>query len=162
LRGLAIYRSELNAAQVTQHYEDGTQKGKPTVTENERALALYLLDEHSGSILHNQVRSGLNLYIPERYLVVHQTLLELPWNEFHRQWSYLKDVLINIAGFVSLGVVSCAYFSSARQIRCTAVATVILGLIVSLTIEVLQAHLSTRILVSQMSLQIRSVLALES
>lgn len=29
LRGLAIYRSELNAAQVTEHYEDWTQKGKP-------------------------------------------------------------------------------------------------------------------------------------
>jgi glycopeptide antibiotics resistance protein len=75
---------------------------------------------------------------------VHQTLLELPWNEFHRQWSYLKDVLINIAGFVPLGVFFYAYFSSARRIRCAAVATAILGLIVSLTIEVLQAHLPTR------------------
>jgi len=144
LRGLAIYKSELNAAQVTQHYEDWTQKGKPTVTQNERALALYLLDEHSGSILHNQVRSGIDLYIPERYLVVHQTLLEWPRKEFHRQWSYLKDVLINIAGFVPLGVFFYAYFSSARRIRCAAVATAILGLIVSLTIEVLQAHLPTR------------------
>lgn len=88
--------------------------------------------------------SGIDLYIPERYLVVHQTLLELPWNEFRRQWSYLKDVLINIAGFVPLRVVFCAYFSSARQIRCAAVVTAIVGLIVSLTIEVLQAHLPTR------------------
>src|SRR5208283_1081549 len=45
LLGLAIYRSELNAAQVAQHYEDWTQKGKPTGALNEHALAVYLLDE---------------------------------------------------------------------------------------------------------------------
>jgi VanZ family protein len=144
LRGLAIYRSELNAAQVAQHYEDLTRKGKPTVAPNERALALYLLDEHSGTIIHNQARPGIDLYIPEQYLVVDQMLLEPPWKEFHRQWSYLKDVLINIAGFVPLGFFFYAYFSSAPQMRCAAVTTVILGLIVSLTIEVLQAHLPTR------------------
>jgi len=144
LRGLAIYRSELNAAQVTQHYEDWTQKGKPTVEQNERALARYLLDERSGTIVHNQARPGIDLYVPERYLVVDQTLLELPWKEFHRQWSYLKDVLINIAGFVPLGVFFYAYLSSVRQVRCAAVLTVISGLIVSLAIEVLQAHLPTR------------------
>ncbi len=144
LRGLAIYRSELDAAQVTQHYEDWTQKGKPTVAQNESALALYLFDEHSGTILHNQVRSGVDLYIPERYLVLDQTLLEPPWKEFHGQWSYLKDVVINIAGFVPLGAFFHAYFSSARRMSWAGVATVISGSVVSLTIEVLQAHLPTR------------------
>ena len=124
LRGLAIYRSELSAAQVAQHYEDWTQKGKPTVAEDERALALYLFDEHAGKIVHNQVKSGIDLYIPERYLVVHQTLLEPPWREFHTQGSYLKNVFINIAGFIPLGFFFYAYFSSVRQIKCAAVATV--------------------------------------
>ncbi len=144
LRGLALYGSELNAAQVAQHYEVWTQKGKPALAPNERALALYLLDERSGSIIHNQARSGIDLYIPERYLVVDQMLLEPPWKEFHRQWSYLKDVLVNIAGFVPLGFFFYAYFSSAPQMRSAALATVIFGFIVSLTIEVLQAHLPTR------------------
>jgi VanZ family protein len=144
LRGLAIYGSKLNAAQVTQHYEDWTQKGKPTVAQNERALGLYLLDERSGAIIHNQARPGIDLYIPERYLVVDQMLLEPPWKEFHTQWSYLKDVLVNIAGFVPLGFFFYAYFSSAPRMTWAAVATVILGSLFSLTIEVLQAHLPTR------------------
>jgi len=144
LRGLAIYRSELNAAQVVQHYEDWTQKGKPTVVDNESALALYLFDEHTGRIIHNRVRSGTDLYIPERYLVVHQILLEPPWREFNTPWSYVKSAFINIAGFVPLGFFFYAYFSSMRGMRCAAVATVFLGSILSLMIEVLQAHLPTR------------------
>jgi len=146
LRGLAIYKSELNATQVAQHHEDWTQKGKPMVAKNERALALYLFDEHAGKAIHNQVRSGIDLYIPERYLVVHQTLLESPWSEFHTQKSYLylKNGLINIGGFIPLGFSVYAYLSLARRARWPAVATVIAGAIVSLTIEVLQAYLPTR------------------
>lgn len=144
LWGLALYRSELDAAKVAQHYEDWTQKGKPRVAQEERVLALYLFNEHSGASIRNQAGPGIDLYIPERYVVVDQMLLEPPWKEFHRQWSYLRDVCINIAGFVPLGFFFCAYFSSARRISCAAFATVMLGSIVSLTIEVLQAHFPTR------------------
>jgi len=144
LRALAVYGSELNATQVAQHYEDWTRKGKPTFADDERALALYLFDERAGKIIHNRVRSGIDLYIPERYVVVHQTLLEPPWSEFHTQKGYLENVLINIGGFVPLGFSVCAYFSLVRGLRRPAVAAVIVGVIVSVTIEVLQAYLPTR------------------
>ena len=144
LRGLAVYTSELSAAQIAQHYEDWTQKGKPTLAENERALALYLFDERAGKTVHNQLKPGTDLYIPERYLVVHQTFLESPWKEFHRQKSYLKNALINVGGFVPLGFSVYAYFSLARRVRRAAVVTVIVGAAVSLSIEVLQAYLPTR------------------
>ena len=144
LRALAVYGSELNATQVAQHYEDWTRKGKPTFADDERALALYLFNERAGKIIHNQVGSGIDLYIPERYVVVHQTLLEPPWSEFHKQKGYLENVLINIGGFVPLGFSVYAYFSLVRGLRRPAVATVIVGAIVSVTIEVLQAYLPTR------------------
>ena len=144
LRGVALYRSELSAAQVAQHYQDWVQKGKPMVGDSERALALYLFDERAGNIVHNEVRSGIDLYIPERYLVVHQTLLEPAWKEFHRQKNYLKNALFNIGGFVPLGFLVCAYFSLAGRVRRPAIAAVVVGAIVSATIEVLQAHLPTR------------------
>jgi VanZ family protein len=144
LRGLAIYRSELNATQVAQHYEDWTRTGNPTVTQEERVLALYLFDEHTGTIVHNRARPETDLYIPERYVVVHQVLLEPPWREFRAQWSYLKDVFINIVGFIPLGFFFYGYLSSARRIRCATLATVFLGSMVSLTIEILQAYLPTR------------------
>ena len=144
LRGLAIYQGELTAEQVARHYQDWTQKGKPAVAENGRTLALYLFDEHTGKVIHNQVRSGPDLYIPERYLVVHQTLLEPPWREFQTQSGYLENALINIAGFVPLGFFFGAYFTAVRPIKHAILVTIVFGALLSLVIEVTQAYLPTR------------------
>jgi VanZ family protein len=144
LLGLALYRSELSAVQVARHYEEWTQKGKPVANDNERVRALYLLDERAGKIVHDHGGSGGDLYIPEKFLVLNQIMLEPPWKEIHTQENYLKNILINITGFVPLGLLFCAYFSSASRIRCAAAATVILGFTVSFTIEFLQASLPTR------------------
>jgi len=144
LRGLAIYKGRLTPDQVAQHHQDWMQKGKPSVVEGNPALALYLFDEHTGETIHNQVRSGVDLYIPEWYLVVNQTLLESPWKEFRRKRTHLDDILSNIAGFVPLGFLFCAYFTSVRQFTHGVWATIALGAIVSFTIEVLQAYIPTR------------------
>ena len=144
LRGLAIYKTALTADQVAGHYQDWTQKEKPAVAESESTIALYLFNERTGKIIRNQVRSGIDLYIPDHYLVVHQTLLESPWREFHTQKTYLKNALINVAGFVPLGFCFGAYFIAVRQIKHGILATIVFGAIVSLTIEILQAYLPTR------------------
>ena len=144
LRGLAIYKSKLTADQVAQHYQDWMQTGKPTVTEGDSTLALYPFDEHAGETIHNKVISGTNLYIPRRYLVIDQAFLESPRKEFRRKGTELNDVLINIAGFVPLGFLLCAYFTSVRQVRQGVWATIALGAIVSFTIEICQAYIPTR------------------
>jgi glycopeptide antibiotics resistance protein len=84
------------------------------------------------------------LYIPDRYLVLDQVLLCPFWEEFHPTWSYWKDVLVNIAGFVPFGFLFCAYFSLARRMKRLALVTILLGFTLSLTIESLQAFLPTR------------------
>lgn len=144
LRGLAIYGSDLSAEQVARHFENWTQTGNPAIAGSEHALALYLFREHGGKVIHNQVTSGSDLHIPERYLVVDQILLEPPWQEFRTQRSYLKNILINIAGFIPLGLFVYAYLSTVQQMKRAAAVTVLVGLTVSLAIEVLQAHLATR------------------
>ena len=144
LRGLAIYDEELTAAQVFRHYETWTRKGQPEVAENQRAVGLYLFDERAGRVVHNQVRSGIDLYIPENYQIVDEKFLEPPWREFEESRGYWKNVLINIGGFIPLGFFFCAYFSSARRTKRAALATIALGAAVSLTIEILQAYLPTR------------------
>jgi VanZ like family/Concanavalin A-like lectin/glucanases superfamily len=143
LRGLAIYHRELTAAEVSQHYDAWTTNRK-TAIKNEGAAALYLCNERTGSVVHNQMNSGHDLQIPERYIVLHAPFLELPWDEFQPSWGYCKDVLINIGGFIPLGLFFCAYFSSVRRLGRAALATIVLGAAVSLTIEVLQAFLPTR------------------
>jgi glycopeptide antibiotics resistance protein len=144
LRGLAIYKQELTADQVSRHFKTWTAKGRPELGQHEHVLALYLFDEHQGSTVHDRSGSGVNLYIPERYMIVREKFLETPWKEFHQDWGYWKNVLINVGGFIPLGYLHCAYLSMAKQINRPMLVTIILGASVSLTIEVLQAYLPTR------------------
>ena len=144
LRGLAFYYQELSPAEVLHHYETWKEKGRPDVSANERAVALYLFDERSGRVIHNQVASGIDLYIPDRYLVLDQVLFLPFWKEFHPSRDYLEDVLVNIAGFIPCGFLFCAYFSLAARIKRPALATILLGFTISFTIEFLQSFLPTR------------------
>jgi len=144
LQGLAFYDQEISPTQVFHHYETWIEKGRPDVSQSERAVALYLFDERAGRVIHNQVPSGTDLYIPDRFLVLDQALLRPFWEEFRPGWSYWEDALVNVAGFVPLGFFFCACFSLAGRIKRAALVTILLGFTVSLTIECLQAFLPTR------------------
>jgi hypothetical protein len=144
LQGLAIYNSELTQEKILSHYKTWTAMGRPQLTENDHTVALYLFDEGHGSIIHNRSSTGIDLYIPKRYMVMNQRLLKPFWEEFSWDQAYWSAVLVNFTGFVPLGFFFCAYFESVRQMKRAALATVILGLGVSLVIETLQGFLPTR------------------
>lgn len=144
LRGVAIYGQELTAAQVRKHYQTWTTQGRPELSDDERVIALYLFSEHAGNVVHNAVPGGIDLYIPERYALVHQTFLKPFWKEYKSSWSYFWDTVVNVAGLIPMGFVFCAYWSSARPIKHAILITTLLGLGVSLTIEILQSFLPTR------------------
>jgi hypothetical protein len=144
LRGLAVYGRDLSAAVVLQHYLGWARQSRPFSAENEHSVALYLFDEHSGNLVHNHGTSHVDLYIPPRYTILHEKFLEPFWKEFNLRWGYWKSALINVAGFVPLGFCCCACLSLTKTVKRAAVATVSLGLTVSLTIEVLQSFLPTR------------------
>ncbi len=144
LKGLAMYQSELTPAEALQHYKSWTTQGRPDVSENEHAMAVYLFDERAGSIAHNDVTSGIALYIPKRYSLLHQMFLEPFWKEYKPGRTYWSDTLVNIVGFIPLGFFFYAYWSFVRPIKHAALIVIGLGLAVSLTIEVLQSYLPTR------------------
>jgi VanZ family protein len=143
LRGLAIYNRELTPAEVMQHYVAWTTHSTKEI-ESENPTALYLFTEGAGNVVQNQMDSGNYLQFPQRYFVLHQQILETPWNEFDPSWGYYKNVLINIGGFVPLGFFFCAYFSLVWRPARPVLATIVFGGILSLAIEVLQSFLPTR------------------
>ncbi len=144
LRGLAIYNHDLTPDQVSRHFATWTTKGRPELGQNGQVLGLYLFDEHQGRIVHDRSGSGIDLQIPEQYMILREKFLEPLWEEFHPNWSYWKSVGINIGGFIPLGFFFCAYLTLAGPISRPALVTIILGATVSVTIEVLQAYLPTR------------------
>lgn len=144
LLGLAIYSRQLTADQVLQDYRGWTENRRPSPAPEKSVSALYIFAERAGSVVRNQVTSAPDLYIPERFRVVGQAFLAPPWKEFSPGWSYCKDVIINIAGFVPLGFFFCAYLTRLRRRNRAAFETILIGGAISLAIELLQAYIPTR------------------
>jgi|SRR5579863_378186 len=142
--GLAIYDRELKADEVSQHYVYWTTNQQRQFAENASAIALYSFQEGSGSRVRNQVNHATDLFIPQRFFVLHPQFLERPWDEFRPDWNYCKDIAINVGGFIPLGFFLYAYFSLVPRVEHPVAITIAFGFAVSLTIEVLQAFLPTR------------------
>jgi VanZ family protein len=142
--GLAIYDRALTEAQLRKHYQTWTHTGRPEIQKDEGNDALYLFDERGGTVVHNHVNSGVDLSIPEKYVVLYQMFLQPFWTEFELSQSYWSSILKNIVGFIPLGFCFCARFSVASRVKRVALTTVLLGALASLTIEILQSYLPTR------------------
>lgn len=108
------------------------------------ADVLYHFDEHRGRSVVDHGQAGVKLLLPERYQVVHQILLEAPWEAFEPSLGYVTDLVINVAGFLPLGFAICALVSARTSQPGAGRLALILGFFVSLTIEVLQSYLPTR------------------
>ena len=144
LLGLAIYDRMLTSTEVLEHFNSWTKNGRPAISGKEGPAALYLFDERGGNVIHNRAGLAPDLYTPDHYLIAHQALLEVPWEEYHPGWGYYEDILINIGGFIPLGFIFHAYFSSVLHLNRTRLITILLGFTVSLTIEALQGFIPTR------------------
>lgn len=144
LRGLAIYPVIFGAEEVTQRYQHWTERRRSPDVISRTAVAFYTFREHQGRTIHDEGTSGINLQIPERFLVVDHLFLEPPWSEIYADRSYFKNALLNIAGFAPLGFLLAAYFAVATEAKRPTLVAIIVGGGLSLLIEVLQAYIPTR------------------
>ena len=143
LFGVALFRYGLTAAQVLEHYQ-AWLTGRPEALKNDQPTGLYTFGERSGNFVRNQVISGPDLVIPASYRIPYKPFLKSPWREFYLNKAYLLDILVNIAGFMPLGFFFCMLISSSEASQKAVVATIILGALFSLTIEVLQWFIPMR------------------
>jgi len=144
VRGLAVYNRELPAAAVMRTYRSWRASGRPEEVVAGRPEVLYLFDERQGRRIIDHGTAGVDLVIPERYASAVPTLLQSPLSAFEVEWSYVADIIINIGGFVPFGLVLSVFLASLGRFKRVATMTVAGGLMVSLTIEVLQFYLPTR------------------
>ena len=141
VRGLAILASELNASDVWAEYRRWVEHASPGARDYK---ALYLFDEGQGRVIENHAGSAGRLWIPEKYTVVDKIALEPFWREFDFTREYWSGNLKNVIGFVPVGFIFYAYFRMARGARRPALYTMVVGILLSVTIEVLQAFLPMR------------------
>lgn len=143
---LAIYNQELSAEEIARadaadsKSDQSTSDGKVVTRktpENKNVIAQYEFAEGSGKVIHNSAGPAPDLYIPGTFRILHKPFLMPPWQETPDKVA-LRDIVINIGGFVPFGFLCFACLRRHRERRRAIILTVLAGAAVSLTIEVLQ------------------------
>ncbi len=145
LYGIAIYNRIITPDKVLDNYHAWIKNGSPDNLGEEGPLALYLFEEKTGRLVKNH--SGQqDLIIPARFTPFKKVILTLPRETFKFDRSYLKDVVINLFGFIPFGFFFLALLwnpAKFKRIR-TSILVILIGGSISLIIELIQSNIPTR------------------
>jgi hypothetical protein len=141
---LAIYDRELTPQEIASKYASWNGKQTDQGPGGEQHLvAQYAFNEGSGQAVHGIPGSASDLYIPKIFKVPHKKMLMWPWEESHDKLE-IRDIAINIFGFVPFGFVFAAYLTWNRNVSDSMLTTILCGAAISLTIEILQEYIPGR------------------
>ncbi len=141
---LAIYDRELSAEEVMKHFRD--RNGTPTWLPGNTPTLLYRFDERTGSTSRNHGIDRNDIFFPATYHVFQKTVLRPPWQEeFFRRY-LIRDVFINVLGFLPLGFFYAAWLRKENGLpsKSDLLLVATLGSGISLIIELLQIYLPSR------------------
>ncbi len=146
LMGLAIYNRVLSADQVSRDYRSWRENDHAMIKRSDGLVGLYPFNERKRSIVHNEINANDTLTIPERFKPVQRKILSPFWPESLWNLSFISDVTTNILGFIPFGFCFSALFlKTVCQRRLASYMIVaILGMGISLAMELIQAYLPTR------------------
>jgi VanZ family protein len=147
LFGLAVYNRALNAAEIAEHHTLWMQSQAGQLTNEPGLTALYLFDEGGGRRANDSSGSHHQIIIPEIFQPVHKEFLIPPWKDLSYNEPDYSDIAVNILGFMPFGF---CFFLHRRFVRPNQLAAnflfvVLVGALVSLTIEIIQAWLPNRV-----------------
>lgn len=144
LLGLAIYDRVLTADQVLKNYQSWLRNDPQH--QREAPVGLYDFNEKMGNIIHNRAETDSPLTIPMIFRPVQKRVLDPPWRDLKWNSSFVSDLVVNIAGFVPLGIFFALFARQKMKISGSGLYSLItmLGFGLSLTIELLQVYLPTR------------------
>lgn len=142
-RGLAIYGQELSPADVLAHYQKWTEGRQTELAKELVPTVLYDFHEGTGRTIHDLAGAAPDLLIPKYYSVPHKAILQWPWDD-RPDRSYAVDIAVNIAGFAPLGFLLSAFLWSATRSQRPILTAILIGALISLTIELLQAYIPQR------------------
>jgi len=150
LAGLAIYDRQLDNSEVKMHYDIWTRGQGTSLAGDTSLAALYTFGDRQGNVVRNMVDPTTPLIIPAKCFVLHKSFLRSIANDFRNmrdasnRWSILRSVSINVLGFLPVGLVLIAFFTSVKPIRRPALVVILLGFLLSFSVEVLQWFLPNR------------------
>ena len=142
---VSAYDQSLSPLQVSHYYQfhsnDLSELSQDSVSDHR--IAEYTFTEGSGRTIHNRAGAAPDLRMPERFRTLHRQFLIWPWEETGDKLE-LRDIAINVVGFVPFGFLVLAYLRLIRGNPHALLITVLSGFTISLTIEILQTFIPER------------------
>jgi VanZ family protein len=140
--GLAFYGQALTPDEVAENFAAWQRGDLQALQTRVPGSAIYPFDEGHGATVRDLGNAGGALSIPDRLRAVHPLILASP---SYQDLSNVSDVTLNVLGFIPFGVLLAIYASSVgASNRRAVIVAVLLGFLVSLTIELLQVLLPSR------------------
>ena len=147
LYGLALYDTLLTSEQIRQHYELWADTSVDTPAAIEPGpMILYTFADQTGAWVRNQMSNTNHLTIPSKFKSLRRSIDVRFWRDKDWDKGALKDVLVNILGFIPFAFCVVIFLAGNRRmsLRQVAFLTVLAGAILSLIIETSQMGLPTR------------------
>jgi hypothetical protein len=146
--GLAIYNHLLTPEKVFDHYQKWKIQGALSLSKEKNIIALYPMSEQTGKFVHNVLDDRYHFFIPNRFNPPKKRFLAIPRNIFQLDRIAIRDIAINSFGFIPFGflffrAVLTKNQSESRLWQLVIIA-VLIGTILSFTVEGLQTFLPTR------------------
>ena len=145
LFGLAVYNRAMTEDQVLQGFRWWTQTEPRPLPSQDMVVALYTLSEGSGTRVHSSIGSSNSLLLPSRLTFEQRILIPLKLSLQIEDYN-LKDIIVNILGFIPLGFLFSLWLIRVRKLSIwqACIFAIVTGFFVSLAIELLQGYLPVR------------------
>ncbi len=144
--GMSCYRHKLTGKEAKAHFNEWQQTRSFSFAKKSSPLILYLFEEKADGRIENHGSTNYPLYIPSRIRALKPAFFPLQWNKTKLNYNFLKDSLLNLFGFMPLGIILVATFQRAGgPFRDHPILmTLAVGFTVSFCIEFAQAWMPSR------------------
>jgi VanZ family protein len=147
LQGVAVYQRALGADEIARHHTAVRAAGVASLASEEGLVALYPFEERTGEAARSRAAAGPPLRVPLDFHRLRMPILQRPTLRGRSPDAYGWDALKNVIAFAPLGFFAVAVArrrgvaAGAPAVACA----VVLGLALSLGIELVQVHLPARV-----------------
>jgi hypothetical protein len=144
--GVAFYRYTLTDQDVAMYFDNWVKHRNFLFAMKYKPFLMYSFDENGGKRAFDHAGGNYDLNIPSRIQILDKKILSLTRKQLKFDSGFIRDIIINFAGFIPLGFVLIATFVNVGGSlkKYGILITVVLCFTISLAIETLQAWIPSR------------------
>ena len=146
LHGLAIFKGAISADLAKRHHEELAAGEKFERLKASKPLLLYTFEEKSDHTFLDKSGGNHPLMVPVHLKALQKIFLVLPEKYFHLNQTVAKDMMINVLGFIPIGMVFYGFLQRFFGLngKFHLLSAITLCVLLSISIEITQAWIPKR------------------